>query len=482
MGGVAALALVASANSASAASPARNKTIHSGILVTNSSFGSGGAGGALLGYSAGQKNAEKPTISLLGNSTDLFNPAGVAVDLALGFEAVTSSGLGLANLVVFYQLGANGNTSPIGVLTNPTFDPPFPVPFPLDFDTGVTAQTNGQVWVSSLSPDLCATTSIADCGATSKDLCGSGTISLWTLSGPEVTEPDLVIGGCEVEGEEVDSSEIFGPIGLYVDSTESFLCADSTLIEGGSQGNCEDGQTQVSFDDPDEPSSYGRTTNRVWVVNSVGFVTIYLPDLAEDLADIDFFFFSETNTPFPPAPATNVFFAEAPLGGSFATTVDNLFPPPFGASTDLTSPTYIAVNATTTTAFISDKALGFRRKLTKNEFGRIKEFALTPTQTCLEPDDTVPTGCDFAITGAIAGSFSTSIEGRGTQLNAPQGIATFNLGTGDFVMTVNTGKNTVTEYAPGATGNAKPDAVLSSPGGKIGTLNLPVGLTTTPVP
>ncbi len=470
--GVAALALVASAGPALAGG-----TIHADVLVTNSALGSGGLGGQLLGYSAGQKNAEKPTTTLSGGNNFLIGPSGVAIDLPLGLEGVTS---GLANIVTFYQLGANGNTSPIGLLSNPKFTPAFPVTFPLNLDTGIAAQADDRVWITSLSPPICAVTSIAGCTTTSADLCGSGSISRWTVG---ATTPDLVIGGCPANGIPAAlDSQVFAPIGIFVDSTEVVFCADATQVTGGSQGACASSlQSQVVSPTNFSPSSASIPTNRVWIVNSLGYVSIYLPEAA-DAAGL----FALTNTAFPPSPATNVFFSEPPLGGFFATTTDNLLPPPLGASTDTTSPKYIAVDASETTAYITDLALGARRKATKGEFGRIKEFALMTVpefQTCIEANPSVPSGCLIAIQNPlVTGSFSTSIEGRGTQLNAPQGIVTFNLGTGDFVMVANTGSNTVTEYAPGVSGNARPDAVLSSPGGKVHTLDLPVGLSLTPVP
>lgn len=470
--GVAALALAASTATAFA------QEIHANVLVTNSALGSGGLGGQLLGYSAGQKGTQKPTTTLSGANNFLIGPSGVAVDLPVGLEGVTS---GLANLVTFYQLGASGNTGPAAPpFANPKFTPPFPVAFPLNLDTGIAPQVDGRVWVSSISPPICAVTAIASCTTTSADICGSGSISRWTVGKPL---PDLVIGGCPAKGTPAAlASEVFAPIGLFDDNTQAVLCADSA-VTSGPQGACaKKGQTQVSFLDPTKTSNLSLATNRVWAVNSLGFVSIYLPEVAAALG-----LEAPTNTAFPPAPATNVFVSEPPLGGFFATTTDNLLPPPLGHSSDTTSPKYIAVNEAQTTAFITDTALGARRTKTKGQFGRVKEFALTtvPTfQTCLLPVKTLPTGCALALQNPlILGAFSTSIEGRGTQLNVPQGIVTFTIpGSGDFVMVANTGSNKVTEYPPGASGNTPPDAVLSGPGGRVHTLDQPVGLSLTPVP
>jgi hypothetical protein len=468
-----ALALIAAPNSASAGSTKTNtkRTIHADILVTNSSLGAGGSplGGALLGYSAGQKNAQKPVTNLVGNSTLLFGSSGVTVDFipdGPGIEGVTD---GLANLVTFYQLGANGNTSPIALFAD---DPTQKPAFPLNLDTGISPEPDGDVWISNLSPLICATTDLAECQATSPppdDICGSGTLVNWVVGDPL---PQFILGGCPFD-DQADASAIVAPIGVFVDEVEVTVCEPEKEKPSASQGNCQEGQVEITYDDFETP--------RVWAVESgLGAVTLHIPFLGEDLGLAE-----ETSFLFP-SPTDNVFFSEPPIGGLFFVTTDNLPP---AESADTTSPRYIALGEQEGEAYITDISLGKRRNGTQGEFGRIKEFSLTsmPTQTCVEFDTEYMTCERWWQWPVVSGAFDTSIEGRGTQLNVPQGIVAFTAdeaieSDGDFIMVVNTGNNTVTEYAPGASGNAKPDAVLSSPGGKTGTLNLPVGIALAPRP
>jgi hypothetical protein len=419
----------------------------------------------------------------------------------LGLEGVTS---GLANLVTFYQLGASGDTLPIGVFEDPPLPDTVPpakqnavITLPLNLDTGIWPEPNlsvpptaadSNVWVTNLSPLVCSNTDFQDCNCfdtpladcttshPAADVCGSGSLVQWAVGAPS---PTIMIGGCPAGvTDPAEFSDVVAPIGIFVDDVPVTVCepADDSDL---SQGNCEDGQVENTSEDFDAP--------RIWAVESgLGAVTLHVPALAEELG-----LSIPTNVQFPlstavPPPAT-IFFSQPPLGGFFAVTTDGLLPPPDGDSTDVpTTPKYIAIDASQTTAYVTDTSLGKRRTGTKGEFGRIKEFSLssTPTQFCVDPPLAPADDCNtFWQIPVVDGTFTTTIEGRGTMLNAPQGIATFTLPgvTGDFVIVANTGSNTVTEYAPGATGNTKPDAVLSSPGGKIHTLDLPVGITTTPV-
>jgi hypothetical protein len=490
VGGIA-IALVASPNYASAKN--LNNTIHANVLVTNSALGSGGLGGQLLGYSAGQKNAQKPVTTLSGGSNFLIGPSGVDVDLFVGLECVTS---GLANLVTCYQLGANGNTGPAAPPFSNPLDPTTgkaqaaATALPLNLDTGIAPEPNLNVppeaadsnqWVTNISPLVCINSNLATCNATSPkapDVCGSGSLVQWAIAAPS---PSLMIGGCPAGGTNPELfSDVIAPIGVFVDDVPVTVCEPASANPDLSQGNCEAGQV--------ENTDAEFATPRIWAVESgLGAVTLHVPAVAE-AAGLSF----ATTVQFPLSattpPPTSIFVAQPPIGGFFATTTDGLLPAPAGDSVDTTSPKYIALGAAEGEAYITDTALGPRRKATRGEFGRIKEFTLssTPTQFCVEFDltTTPPTCTEWFQIPVVAGTFETTIEGRGTKLNVPQGIVAFTIpgASGDFIMVANTGSNTVTEYAPGASGNAKPDAILSGPGAKVHTLDLPVGLALTPVP
>jgi hypothetical protein len=384
-------------------------TLTSNAVVSNS--------GAILSpswetFAAGSKKHAKPINLDQGAATGLNAPAGVAIT-ADGHVWVADN---LANAVLEFSGTANGNTAPEAVIAGP--------------DTGLNTPSG---LVIDADGNLVVTNSLgATLDPVSGALCSLGSITVYSPGSSGDAVPLLTIQGC--------STALFEPVGIVADATtvHIFALVGFDPITGA----------PIYADVADFPAN-----NRYWVTNlAVGYITVYLPDF----------------TGGGDAP---------PAGGFFATTTDGLLLASIGgASVDLSVPDYIALGAAiglSPEVYISDDTLGYKGK------GRIKEFSTLdvggPFVTCLAHLDPLdPTSlCTEFYTPFEIGVFSTSIEGKKTKLNFPQGIAALNTGAGDAIFVVNTDTNTLEEFSPGASGNVKPMIKMS--GARTG-MHEPVGL------
>jgi hypothetical protein len=282
----------------------------------------------------------------------------------------------------------------------------------LDTPSGLAYEADGDLVVANSLGAVCATTPPASCTTASADLCSLGSITVYLPGANGDAVPDSTIKGC--------STALFEPVGIAVDRP------DVTLFFFGS---------------PFEvfPS------NRYWVTNlAVGYITAYLPGFTGD-GDV------------------------GPAGGFFATTTDGLLLASIGgASVDLSAADYLALGVAASPAapdvYITDDTLGYKGE------GRIKEFSTLGLELCFEADGDT---CILSYAPFDIGFFDTSIEGKKTKLNFPQGIAALNTGGGDAIFVVNTDTNTLEEFSPGASGNVKPLIKIS---GARTKMHEPVGL------
>lgn len=319
-----------------------------------------------------------------------------------------------------------------------------------------TLDTTGQIYVANFDSD--------------GNVCGfnGGSISVYDADANRSAPPNLIVEDC--------TTPLFSPVGLFVDEATVDLCLGSAP-DAADLCNPVGGNVIIPLQ-----------TRRIWVVNRTdflttatgtlflgGYVTVYTPDFAEllDKMGLSSFCVPEPNNTLTPTQLC----VEPPLGGFFYTTTNNGPPcvrgdvcPP---GDDSTTPDYLAVNTSETTAYLTDISGGFRGR------GRVKMFALHGNPVCLEQ---VSGNCTVAATPFLSGMDTgkdKEITGARTRINLPMGISVATVAAGDELFVTNVNSDSLVEFGPGAVGNAAPVAVVE---GRGSGMRQPTGNAITPPP
>jgi hypothetical protein len=316
-------------------------------------------------------------------------------------------------------------------------------PLGIAFDSAAhpTVDTTAQVYVANncslVNPKRRAECLSLGCTANPDEVDGRVTVYDSYLSGN--LSPNLTIEGC--------NTFLGSPVGIFVDEATVDVCTGTA-------------DTAADLCDPSSGNSIVPVrTRRIWVVNTTitssgaGFsslVTVYAPEVAEALGFSNCFSGAVTGKPIC---------NEFPLAGFFSTS---------GAGTAST-PQDIAINASETTAYITDAYMG-----------QLKLFNLTAEASCLQTD--AMGNCTIAISPFISASFRSAILGRHTFLSGPQGVSAVSTPSGDEVFVTNFRANSLVEFGPEALSVGGDVAPLALIKGLRTGLNQPLGVAVSPPP
>jgi hypothetical protein len=398
--------------------------------------------GSVETFAAGSKGNRAPEfLNVLKDYTSQrFD--GLAINPLTGELFITES---LEPAIAEFAPNANATKVPLSFPEVIIFGSETGLLFPLGiaFDTAAhpTVDTTGQVYVANncslLNPKKRAECLSLGCTSNPDEVDGSITVYNGYASGN--VPPNLTIEGC--------NTFLGSPVGIFVDEATVDVCIG----------------TADNAADLCDPSSGNSTvpvrTRRIWVVNTtitssdagfVSLVTVYAPELAEALGVSNCFSSAVTGKPIC---------NELPLAGFFSTSIA-------GAAS---APQDIAVNASETTAYITDAYMG-----------QLKLFNLNADASCLETDSLG--NCTIAISPFISASFRSAILGRHTFLSGPQGVSAVSTPTGDEVFVTNFRANSLVEFGPDALSVGGDVAPLALIKGLRTGLNQPLGVAVSPPP
>jgi hypothetical protein len=470
-----AIVLMASAASNAIAGAGLDQT----VVVVNSSAT---LSGSVETFRKGSNLNRRPKFNdiLRGGKPNLGIPVlqrgtGVAVSPTTGLNFVASGG---TNAVLAFSPTLNGVNLPpdqmitFSFISNCLFlsQAAFPnlglcLPNGVAFDSMASpiVDTPGeQVYVASLAPPLFDT---------SFNICGGGSVEVFDSFGNGNDFPNRLIFGCNAAL--TYGLSLADPVGLFVDEATVDLCIGS---DDDATDLCDPARGNFVVPIP---------TRRIWVLSRRmsfkdwvdlgagglppfpgGNVGIYEPEIADTIDALGLAPSVSGVSSFCNLPYCN----EPAIGGLFFTTTDGLAPN--GSSSDTTNPNYLAVDATETTAYVTDVAGGFKKR------GRVKAIALQSAPFCLAPYGSAGS-CTLAVKEFVGRASTTTIEGPHTMLNQPMGIAVATVAAGDELFVTNVNTNSLIEFGPGASGDVAP--IVSVSGRQTG-MNQPAGIALTPPP